>query len=183
MSDHQELWKDVPGYEGLYQVSSCGRIMRGGRIRKPKKDHAGYLVVAFCKNGIEKEWKVHRLVALAFLRNPERKRVVNHIDGDKQNNWVENLEWATHSENIRHAYKTGLRIVTEKQRELFRTGRPELSKPVFCKKDGITRTFESVREAARFVCGSSSAIAQCCNGRRKTHKGYIWGYYLGGRDD
>ena len=176
MSERQEIWKDVPGYEGLYQVSSVGRIMRDGRTRKLKSDHMGYLVVALCKKGIEKDWKVHRLVALAFLQNPEQKRVVNHIDGDKQNNRVENLEWVTHSENMRHAYTTGLRLVTEKQRALYKEGRPELSKPVFCTKDGITHSFESARAAARFVCGSVSAIVQCCKGRRKSHKGYKWGY-------
>ena len=181
MSEHQELWKDVPGYEGLYQVSNLGRIIRCGRIRKPKKDHSGYLVVSLYKEATGKEYKVHRLVAIAFLPNPEGKRSVNHIDGDKENNRVENLEWVTHSENMKHAYATGLRFVTDKQRNLYKDGRPELSKPVFCTKDGITQSFESVRAAARFVCGSVSAIAQCCNGIRKTHKGYKWGYCNGDR--
>lgn len=178
--EHQELWKDVPGYEGFYQVSSLGRIARGGRVRKLKKDHRGYFVLTLCKKGIEKDWKIHRLVALAFLPNPEGKRVVNHIDGDKLNNRVENLEWATHSENMMHAYANGLRLTTDRQKSLYREGRSDLWKPVFCTKDGITQSFESISDAARFVSGSVSAIVQCCKGRRKTHKGYKWGYCLGG---
>ena len=182
MVEHREVWRDVPGYEGLYQVSSLGRIMRGGRIRKLKKDYGGYMVVSLCKKAVQKDGKVRRLVALAFIPNPEHKRVVNHIDGDKQNNRVENLEWATHSENISHANKTGLRTVTDAQRKAASfTGKKTCDKnrprkAVFCSKDGIKHEFESAHDGARFVVGDASPIIRCCKGKKKTYKGYEWGY-------
>lgn len=115
----EEIWKDIQGYEGLYQVSNLGRVKslarldtRGQRVSekilKLGKHRAGYFRVNLYKNGKMKQYLVHRLVALAFIPNPENKEQVNHIDGNKQNNVIENLEWCTHSENIQHAYRTGL---------------------------------------------------------------------------
>ena len=182
---HNEIWKDVVGYEGLYEVSNLGRIRRGERIKKPHIDHGGYLTVQLSKHSKMKCLKVHRIVALAFIQNPENKRTVNHIDGNKQNNCVENLEWATHSENISHANKTGLRIVTEAQRKAAsQNGKKTCDKnrprkAVFCTKDGIKHQFESAHAGARFVCGVPSAIVQCCKGKKKTYKGYEWGYCNG----
>lgn len=177
-----EIWKDIPGFEGLYEVSSCGLIRKGGRIKKLHKDHGGYLTVWLSKCSKMKCLKVHRLVALAFIPNPEGKRTVNHIDGNKQNNHVENLEWATHSENITHANNTGLRTVTVAQRKAASINgkktcdknRPR--KAVFCIKDGIKIEFESAHAGARFVCGGASPIIACCKGKKKTYKGYEWGY-------
>ena len=177
-----EVWKDIPGYENLYQVSSEGRIRRGERLKIPHKDRGGYLTVWLCKNAAQKNYKVHRLVALAFISNPSGKMTVNHIDGNKQNNRVENLEWATHSENIIHANKMGLRTVTDAQRKAASIngkktcGKNRRKKAVFCAKDGVERKFVSVHEGARFVCGCASPIVACCKGKKKTYKGYEWGY-------
>lgn len=177
-----EQWRDIPGYDGLYQVSNTGRIRKGEKIKAQRKDHGGYLTVWLSKHSEMKCLKVHRLVALAFVPNPERKRTVNHIDGNKQNNRAENLEWATHSENITHANNTGLRTVTDAQRKAASMNGKKTCdqnrrrKAVFCIKDGIRREFESAHEAARFVSGSASAIVACCKGKAKTHKGYEWGY-------
>ena len=177
-----EEWRDIPGYECLYKVSNLGRIKRNGRLKTFRLDRGGYLTVWLCKDSEQKNYKVHRLVAQAFIPNPNNKLTVNHIDGYKQNNAVENLEWATHSENIIHANKTGLRTVTEAQRRAAReTGKKtcELNRrhrPVFCRIDDVCHEFESVREGARFVSGNASAIVRCCKGKAKTYKGYEWGY-------
>lgn len=177
-----EEWRDIPGYEGLYKVSNYGRIKRNGRLKTFRIDRGGYCTVWLSRDSVQKNFKVHRLVAQAFLPNPNNKLTVNHIDGCKQNNVVENLEWATHSENIIHANKTGLRTVTYAQRKAAsETGKKTCDqnrrrKPVICYGKGILEEFESVHAGARFVSGSASAIVRCCKGKAKTYKGYEWGY-------
>ena len=117
-----EVWKDIEGYEGLYQVSNFGNIKSLPRIRHNGKGtyiqkekllkqtftSTGYKKVELCKDGKRKGFKVHRLVAIAFIPNPDNKPEVNHIDGNKINNNIDNLEWVTSSENTIHAYETGL---------------------------------------------------------------------------
>lgn len=115
----EEVWKDIAGYEDKYQVSNFGRvrslqyhntkgIMRIGYL-KPATDGCGYLRCALSKNNKLTTFKVHRLVAEAFIDNPNNLPQINHKDGNKQNYSVENLEWCTISENQRHAYANGLR--------------------------------------------------------------------------
>jgi hypothetical protein len=102
-----EIWKDIPGYEGVYQASSLGRIKstyRQKRILKPQKG-TKYHHVRLSKAKEITIHLVHRLIAKTFLENPENKRTVNHIDGNPYNNIVQNLEWATHTENINHKIK------------------------------------------------------------------------------
>ena len=117
-----EMWKPAIGYEGLYEVSNTGRVRGLERtvstpkgetkhIRSAEKvltDVHGYLYCYLYKNGQGKRYAVHRLVAFAFLPNPGNKREINHLDGNKHNNCVENLEWVTRKENQRHAIQTGL---------------------------------------------------------------------------
>ena len=114
-----EVWKDIKGYEGLYQISNLGRVkslahLHGKSkklIRKEKIMQCvigikGYLYCGLSKNGLTKRYRVHRLVAEAFIANPNELPQVNHIDGDKLNNSINNLEWVTKGENNRHAIKT-----------------------------------------------------------------------------
>lgn len=115
-------WRPVPGYEGIYEVSDRGRIrtIETGLIHNRPVSPHGYVVVTLHKNGVPKSWRVHRLVALAFLPNPENKPDVNHIDCDRANNVLSNLEWATKIENMGHskrlavvAYERAANIVRE----------------------------------------------------------------------
>lgn len=123
MKTEQEIWKDVPGYEGLYQASNCGRIRSLDRVVKFKDGRQSFkkgVVLAheirkdethkvkISKNNNSKCVAVHRIIALAFIPNPNSLPQVNHIDGSRHNNNVDNLEWITISGNIKHAYDMGL---------------------------------------------------------------------------
>lgn len=107
-----EIWRDICGYEGIYQVSNFGRVKSlhfdRERLLKLRQDYKGYVYVVLHKDGECKPCKVHRLVAETFILNSEGKPQVNHIDGNKSNNRVENLEWVTNSENKKHSYENGI---------------------------------------------------------------------------
>jgi hypothetical protein len=124
---NEELWKPVLGYVGRYEVSTLGRVrslLRGGRILKPRAQEEDYCFVALYNDGIRADVRVHRIVALAFIPNPENKPEVNHDDGDRQNNAISNLFWATSLENNQHAARTGLkpRLFTNQEVRLIRAG-------------------------------------------------------------
>ncbi len=119
----EEIWKDIKGYEGLYQVSNLGRVksldryvnyknkskaVRKGVIRKAKIGK-GYFLINLSKDGVKRFFLVHRIVAETFLENPSSKKTVNHINGIKTDNTVNNLEWSTYSENAIHAHNLGLK--------------------------------------------------------------------------
>lgn len=112
MDNIQEIWKDVAGFEGIYQISSHGRLRsnKGMLVRKLYITQLGYQCITLNRNGRKKTFKIHRLVASAFIANPDNKKSVNHKDGNKLNNCTENLEWTTHAENIKHAYEIGLMV-------------------------------------------------------------------------
>lgn len=107
-----EYWKDIPNYEGRYQVSNFGRIksfVGKEKILKQRTTKKGYKKVGLCKNKKQKQHRIHRLVAITFLPNNLNLPEVNHIDGDKANNNLSNLEWCSPSHNMKHSFKTGLR--------------------------------------------------------------------------
>jgi hypothetical protein len=107
-----EIWKDIEGYEGLYKVSNTGKVLGVKREKEltQHENHRGYLKVSLQKDGKRKNELVHRLVAKAFLENTEELPQVNHKDGTKTNNHVENLEWSSQSENMKHAVEKGLLV-------------------------------------------------------------------------
>lgn len=146
-----EIWKDIRCYEGLYQVSNFGRVksLKRNMVLVNCKGTCGYEMVTLYAN--KKPWKtlVHRLVAKAFVDNPLNKEQVNHIVGNKMNNASSNLEWVTSSENVRHAYRTGIKRPTQKVRE---TAQKVHGIPVniLDKRTGEERSFPSVQSAAYY---------------------------------
>ena len=173
ITDPVEQWKDIDGFEGLYKVSSHGSVKRLGRNERKLKPRMckGYETVCLCKNGIRHNRRLNRLVAIAFIPNPENKPEVNHKDGNKRNNTVSNLEWCTASENQRHARSTGLSPLG--------FNNAILSKPVdmLSKSGELLRTFPSFKEAERQTGISRRNIYSCCVRKCKTSGGYVWKYH------
>lgn len=170
-----EVWKPVIGYEGLYEVSNYGRvrrIFRYGRpyvtLCKPKITKDGYYESALVKEGKPKFIRTHRLVAKAFCQNPENKSEVNHIDGNKLNNFSGNLEWCTSSENQVHAYRLGLQKVSG--------GAISNRKPVRCIE--LDLVADSLGAMQRLLCQYGyttstrlNALSVAMNNGSKTYKG------------
>ena len=165
-----EKWKAIAGYEGSYEVSDLGRVksLKYGKekILKPRKNTGGYLHVDLCKDGHTKNLLVHRLVAEAFIPNPQGLETVNHKDEVKTNNVTSNLEWMSQRDN--NNYGTRNKRMVE-----------SLSKQVqmFDKKTGeLLATFPSTREANRITGIAHQSISTCCLGKRKYAGCYIWRY-------
>ena len=195
---NNEIWKDIEGYEGLYQVSNLGRVNSLARVVKYKNYNSknnsnchkvvekikkatckgkgshgggGYYVVTLYKNGKSKQWYVHRLVAMAFLPNDENKETVNHIDGDKSNNCLSNLEWATYSENVHHAIETGLNNMEDRDYSSMSI------RVVQYDLDWVKiAEFPSMREAQRKTGCDCTQIGKCCRNPQKTCGGFHWGF-------
>ena len=159
--------KDVIGYEGLYAVTSCGKVYsyKSERFLKLQRDKGGYLYVVLYKDGKRKNYKIHRLVAEAYLLNPEGLPCVNHKDENKENNALLNLEWC----NV--AYNNSYGSRNERAGKAISKA---LSKPVFCEE--LNRKFDGARIAARELGLDQSHITQCCKGKQKTTGGYHWRY-------
>lgn len=170
-----EQWKEIAGYEDLYEVSDKGMVKSLNynhtgkeRILKPYKNGNGYLQVILRKDGHRKQPLVHRLVADAFIPNPNNLETVNHKDEVKTNNAATNLEWMSQKDNIN--YGTRNKRVGE-----------ALSKQVqmLDKQTGeLLATFPSTHEAGRVTGINQSHISACCNGKRKSAGGYKWRYLL-----
>ena len=182
----EEIWKDKKDYEGLYQVSNCGRAksldryikgkghslkFKKGRILKPMKDNNGYLKVRLCNGEKSKTFNLHRLVAELFIPNPNNYKEVNHKDENKTNNVVTNLEWCDRKYNM--TYNNG------QKRRVIKRLKPILQYTL----DGeFVREWKSAKQAEREGGFNSTCICQCCKGHIKYHKGFRWSYKKIGED-
>lgn len=180
----REIWRDIKGYENEYQVNQYGEIRtlkdssvcKANTILKPQiSKRNGYVYQMLWKNGKAKLFRVHRIVASAFVDNPNNYKQVNHIDGNKTNNNAENLEWCSQSQNMKHAYKNKLQVPSEKQRKAIINSNKLKQKKVCQIKDGkIINIFSGISEASRQTKISISCISRCCNLKRKSTNGYEW---------
>lgn len=168
----QEIWKDIKGYEGLYQISNLGRVKSLNayghnleKIMNCPKHHSGYLITIFCTNNKKKTFNVHRLVAETFIPNPNKLPQVNHKDENKLNNCVDNLEWCTRQYNCNYG--------TRKDRIANHT-RVKVNQYDLSGK--FIKTWNSITEICQKLNCSSSGIVNCCKGKYKTCNGYIWKY-------
>lgn len=178
----EEIWKDIKDYEGLYQVSNLGKIrsldryryngisyyIQKGKILKLQDDKNGYKVINLYKDKKVKNFKVHRIVAQAFIPNPENKEQINHIDGNKNNNQITNLEWCNCTENVRHAFTNNL--MTQHN-----------NTPVeqYSLDGSFLKKYNSISEAIlelHLNKGAVSSISRCCQHIIPTAYGYIWEY-------
>lgn len=159
-----EIYKDIEGYEE-YQISSYGRVksLKFGKekILKPIKDKKGYLMVILSKQGTQKHYKIHRLVAQAFIDNPNNLPQVNHKDEDKTNNVINNLEWCNQKYNNNYG--------TRNQRQS-----EKMSKQVLCVETG--KVYKSTHQVERQLGFAQQYISQCCNGKYKTAYKFHWKY-------
>lgn len=172
----EEVWKDIEGWEGQYQISNLGRVkslpkklyrgMTKERIMKPNNNGGDYLIVGFRNGNSRKSYLVHRLVAKAFITNHENKEEVNHIDGNKQNNTYTNLEWVTRQENIDHSWETGL--VDPKK------AGGTVAVDQFTEDGTYIATYYSMTEASKCTRAHQTEISDCCNGKNIQSGGYRW---------
>lgn len=180
----EEKWKDIKNYEGLYQVSNLGRVrslnhirkngksenniyINKGRILKAAIQNVGYMFVVLSKNGKTKGYRVHRLVAEAFISNPNNYKCVNHKDENKQNNCVNNLEWCTHKYNNSYGTKP-MRIAKGNSKKVNQ----------YDLKGNFIKQWNSFMDIERYlnIKYANSIINACCKGKRKTAYGYRWEY-------
>lgn len=172
--EEKEIWKDIKGFEGLYQISNMGNIKSLGngksnnskeRILKPGKNSNGYLHVILYKDGIKKDYTVHQLVGNAFLSNPQGYKELNHKDEDKTNNNADNLEWCSRSYNCSYNDKA-------------KKAGKKLRKPVIAieKRTGLILEFASSIEAERETGIAHSSIIKCCKGKMNSAGNFYWMY-------
>lgn len=182
-----EIWKDVPGYVGIYQVSNYGRIKslsrhiyrKNGQISKlqekilsPGIDKYGYYIVVLC-NGKKETKTIHRIVALSFINNPNNLPEIDHKDGNRKNNKVENLRWVTRKENANNPISILRYSHTAKQIQNYKY----LMKSVKQIKDGkVIAEYESMRDAERKTKIAHSSIKKTITGKLKNAGGFQWEY-------
>lgn len=189
----EEIWKDIDGYEGLYMVSSFGNVksldrkvlnkgklcIRKGKVLNKLETWCGYFRVRLYKNGKYKFYLIHRLVAETFIPNPNKFNVVNHIDYNKKNNNIENLEWCSQSYNMIHAINKNPSILKGLESYIEKNKKPVIQ---YTAEGVFVREFESIPEASKVTKISYSHIREvanktpCHKGRwiRKTAGGFIW---------
>lgn len=164
------MWKDIKGFENRYAISSEGQVKSYARNGRPERLLAltldkGYLIVRLSDGarGKQKAFRVNRLVAEYFIPNPENKKCVNHINGIKTDNRVENLEWTTYSENNLHAHKTGL---------VTKTSNKTIAQ--YDKQGNFIKNYNSINEASKILNIHRVMISNVINGRKKSTHGFIF---------
>lgn len=179
----KEIWKPIAGYEGLYEVSNLGNVASlnyqntGKRKVLALKHHSsGYVTVTLCNRGVHKNKSIHTLVARTFIDNPKNLPQVNHIDGDKTNNTVENLEWVTAKENMRHAVQNGLRDPHNNNARFGSDNTLKRSVYQYTKSGEFVREWDCISNAARHISSRPASVINCCKGRIKSLKGFVWSY-------
>lgn len=179
------IWKDIKGYEGIYQVSNYGQVKSLRRLRKSSKgsvcivrerlmkskiDKYGYVAYSLCKESKMSYFTSHRLVALAFIENKHNYKQINHINGNKLDNSIYNLEWCDNQHNMKEAYRLGLSKARKSKDNL-------LSKKIGKIKDGIfVKEYHSLSDACFDNKVVKSAIGNCLKGRSKSCAGFQWVY-------
>lgn len=190
-----EIWKDLTGYIGIYQVSSNGRIKslprkivrKNGQVAKVKEtilkpgtDRYGYSFVVLCKNRTKRTTAIHRLVAAAFIPNPDNLPEIDHIDGNRANNDATNLRWCTRKQNLNYQKAINNKRETMKKVNTWfkKTGKDNHNaKPVYQYdlEGNFIKKWDCIHDAQR--CGFNHGnIISCCKGRLKHYKKYIWRY-------
>lgn len=194
----EEIWKDIKDYEGLYQVSNLGRIksleiyvwnskcyaIKREIIVKQSNDKDGYKMVGLHNNKKVKNGKVHRLVSEAFIPNPDNKPCVNHKNGIKSENIVDNLEWVSKSENEIHKHKVlgikmpweGKSLSEEHKKKLSQLSTNKKIVLQYTKTGDFIKEWESITEIEKELKVFSQNISDCCRGKRKTAKNFVWKY-------
>lgn len=168
----EEIWRDIKGYEGLYQVSNLGNVKslcynktkNLSKLLKPRKNNVSsdaYFLVSLCKKGIHKNFYIHRLVAEAFIENVNDLPQVNHIDEDKSNNKVSNLEWCSAAYNLNYG--------TCRERASRKTGMPVFQ---YTKDGNFVKEYYSIHEATRQT--GITNVGDCIRGKSKTAGGFVW---------
>lgn len=194
-----EIWRGIKGYEGLYVVSDQGRIKSLGRVVTDKRgrnrnirqrikkfaiNSYGYAVVSLCKNSITRVWPVHRLIAMAFIPNPDDKPQIDHINRDTLDNRLENLRWVTPKENINnpntieycktHVDKKAAAILANRTKSLKRT--KTAPKRVYCYtlEGAFVKEYDSINDAGRSIGLSATGIKPVLDKSSYTFGGYLW---------
>lgn len=175
-----ETWKAIPGYEGLYEVSNLGRVKsldynhtgKDGILKPENSTHGGYLRVHLCKDGKTRNLRVHRLVAEAFLPNPNNLETVNHKDEVKTNNVVDNLEWMSQKDNNNY----GTRNMRASETNINNLGVSKAVQMLDKQTGELLGTFSSIRVAERVTGISRYGICLCCRSKQKSAGGFLWQY-------
>lgn len=167
----KEIWKTIEERK-TYEISNYGnvrkKLLNSYNYLKPIIDKDGYLKVCLCENQQRLYRFIHRIVAQSFIENSKNKPTINHKDGNKKNNHIDNLEWSTYSENNLHALRIGLRIMKNNR----------CSKKVaqYDMNMNLIKIYPSANEAKRQTNFSQGHISEVCRGEKSQHKNYIWKY-------
>ena len=180
IGDSMEVWKDIDGYSGLYQISDYGRVKslhnNKEKILTLKTNNKGYKWITLCLKGEQKHFLVHRLVANAFLLNKSQNKIINHIDENPSNNQISNLEWCSYSENVKKSSK--FNTYNQNNRTICKTRNSkhkDTSNKVKQILNGdIINVFDNSLQVERSLGFDKSFILSCCRNKRKSAYGYQW---------